>query len=270
MAAWRSAGGLQVVGFLAVVAVGTAGRAPAQPTHAETAGVFTIADGADTLEAPAGWERVPPKSRMIEAEFSVPAADGEAAGRMTVMGAGGSIEANIDRWCGQFSQPDGSATRDKTTTKKLEVAGCEVTLVDIVGTFTDMPGGPFAGGQAVQRPGYRMLAAIARARGSVAITWGSNDTTRAVGSRAGSAGGTAGAADDGSRGILKLAAHVGQMPCLPASASLTLIRWPFGHHATMPIADPSSGLLGPAATRRRAAVRRTVRTACRDSIRILV
>jgi gluconolactonase len=35
-----------------------------------------------------------------------------------------------------------------------------VTLVDIPGTYKDSPGGPFAGGAAVDRPDYRMLAAI--------------------------------------------------------------------------------------------------------------
>ena len=79
---------------------------------------------------------------------------------MTVMGAGGTVAANIDRWCGQFAQPDGSNTKDKTTTKSLKVAGCTVTIVDIPGTYKDMPGGPFAGGEAVERPDYRMLAAI--------------------------------------------------------------------------------------------------------------
>ena len=146
--------------LLPVGVVGAVAPTRAQPGSAEAAGVFTIADGAFSFEAPAGWERVQPKSGMIETEFAVPAAEGAAAGRMTVMGAGGTIEANVDRWCGQFSQPNGSATRDKTTTKKLEVAGCQVTMVDIAGTFKDMPGGPFAGGAAVERPGYRMLAAI--------------------------------------------------------------------------------------------------------------
>jgi hypothetical protein len=79
---------------------------------------------------------------------------------MTVMGAGGSVEANIERWCGQFSQPDGGSTKDKSSTKTLKVAGRDVTLVDIVGTYKDSPGGPFAGGQAIDRPEYRMLAAI--------------------------------------------------------------------------------------------------------------
>jgi hypothetical protein len=132
-----------------------------QPAVADGALAFTIADESLSLEAPAGWKRVQPKSNMVEAEFSIPAAEGDAApGRMTVMGAGGSVQANIDRWYGQFTQPDGSATKDKASTKKLNVGGSAVTLVDVSGTYKDMPGGPFAGGQAIDRPDYRMLAAI--------------------------------------------------------------------------------------------------------------
>jgi hypothetical protein len=127
---------------------------------AEQAAAFTIADGSFSLAAPANWKRVPPKSRIVETEFEIPGAGDAAAGRMTVMGAGGTVEANIDRWVGQFSQPDGSDTKDKTTTKTLKVAGCTVTLVDIPGTYKDMPGGPFAGGKTIERPDYRMLAAI--------------------------------------------------------------------------------------------------------------
>ena len=128
--------------------------------------IFTIADGSLSLEAPVGWERVQPKSRIVETEFAIPsegtAADGTPlpAGRMTVMGAGGTVDANLDRWYGQFSQPDGGATKDKATTKKIRIAECRVTLVDIAGTYRDAPMGPFAAGQAIDRPNYRMLAAI--------------------------------------------------------------------------------------------------------------
>lgn len=146
---------------VALLVLGAAGApAAAQPDVAEAARVFTIADGAFSLEAPAAWERVRPKSGMVETEFAIPGAPGEAPGRLTVMGAGGTVEANVERWQGQFTQPDGSATKDRTATKAFAVAGCDVTLVDIAGTFKDMPGGPFAGGQAVERAGYRMLAAI--------------------------------------------------------------------------------------------------------------
>jgi len=128
---------------------------------AEDARTFTIAGDGFALEAPAEWKRVQPKSGIVETEFAIPSAgDGLPPGRMTVMGAGGSVQANVDRWYGQFSQPDGSATKDKAITKTLKLAGCSVTLVDVAGTYKDMPGGPFAGGQAVDRPDYRMLAAI--------------------------------------------------------------------------------------------------------------
>jgi hypothetical protein len=151
---------------LALIVAAAVRPAAAQAVAADAAAesrVFTIADGGYSLRAPEGWKRVPPKSNMVETEFSIPGAAADAAeqpGRMTVMGAGGSIQANIDRWQGQFTQPDGSATKDKATSKKLELAGCKVTIVDIPGTFKDMPGGPAAGGRAIERPGYRMLAAI--------------------------------------------------------------------------------------------------------------
>jgi len=152
---------------MAVVAAGltpVSAQAPATEAGPETR-VFTIADGGFSLQAPAGWQRVQPKSGIVETEFAIPseaAADGTPAqaGRMTVMGAGGTVQANIDRWYGQFTQPDGSETKTKATTKKLDLAGCKVTLVDIPGTYKDSPGGPFAGGRAVERPDYRMLAAI--------------------------------------------------------------------------------------------------------------
>jgi len=127
---------------------------------ADVATAFPIAGGSLSLEAPEGFERVKPKSGMIEAEFAVPSEGDLPAGRMTVMGAGGTIEANIDRWCGQFTQPGGGDTKDKVTKKSFKVAGCGVTLVDITGTYLDQPGGPFAGGPKIERPGYRMLAAI--------------------------------------------------------------------------------------------------------------
>ncbi|NDC54838.1 MAG: hypothetical protein EBZ74_11300 [Planctomycetia bacterium] len=147
--------------FLAAALLALGNVAAHAQAVAEDARAFTIADGAFSLEAPAGWKRVEPKSRIVETEFAIPAAgDGLQPGRMTVMGAGGSVQQNVDRWYGQFTQPDGGATKDKATTKTLKLAGCTVTLVDVAGTYKDMPGGPFAGGQAVERPDYRMLAAI--------------------------------------------------------------------------------------------------------------
>lgn len=144
--------------WLALVALAAAVPAAAQPAGGRG---FPIAGGAFTLEAPEGWQRVQPKSGIVETEFSIPSEGPDMpAGRMTVMGAGGDVQQNIDRWYGQFSQPDGAATKDKAVTKTLKLAGCTVTMVDVAGTYKDTPGGPFAGGKTIERPGYRMLAAI--------------------------------------------------------------------------------------------------------------
>lgn len=121
-----------------------------------------IADGKLQLDAPPAWKRVKPQSGIVEHEFSVPASEGdEQAGRVTVMGAGGSVDANIDRWFGQFTQPDGGDTKAKfkDKLKKLEIAGTEVHLVDVAGTYKDQRG-PFNPAAAVEREKYRMLAAV--------------------------------------------------------------------------------------------------------------
>ncbi|HUY32114.1 MAG TPA: gluconolactonase [Pirellulales bacterium] len=119
---------------------------------------FDLAEGRLVLTAPEGWLRKEPANRIIEHEFQVPASEGdERPGRMTVTSAGGTINANIDRWIGQFSQPDGSSTKDKIKQEKLTVAGQEITLIDVSGTYDDSP--PFAGG-GEKRENYRLLGAI--------------------------------------------------------------------------------------------------------------
>ena len=120
-----------------------------------------VAQGNIQFSASGLWKSVPPRSNMLEAELKIPRVEGDSQdGRLTIMGAGGSIDANIDRWIGQFVQPDGSDTADKTKQSKKEIAGQTVNLVDITGTFMDAVGGPFSGKPKVERENYRMLAAI--------------------------------------------------------------------------------------------------------------
>ena len=113
-----------------------------------------IADGGLQLTAPESWKSQKPRSRIVAHEFSIPAAAGDKSdGRLTIMGAGGSIEANIERWKGQF-QPSEDA---KVTEKRI--AQQKVSLVDISGTYRESVGPPIAR-KFVERPEYRMLAAI--------------------------------------------------------------------------------------------------------------
>jgi hypothetical protein len=119
---------------------------------------MTLAGGKFELTAPAKWQRQQPKTRIVEHEFAIGASKGDPAdGRLTVMGAGGGVQANIDRWYGQFTQPDGGSTQERAKVKKTQVGGQDVHLVDISGTFRDQRG-PVA--PVVERPKYRMLAAI--------------------------------------------------------------------------------------------------------------
>lgn len=129
-----------------------------RPLAAYEADEQVIQLGSLRLRAADDWERREPRSRIIAEEFSTPAAEGDDdGGRLTVMAAGGSIEANIDRWVGQFTQPDGGDTRKRMKVEERKIAGHDVYLVDLAGTYKDSPG-PFAPG--VDRKGYRMLAAI--------------------------------------------------------------------------------------------------------------
>ena len=122
---------------------------------------FKVADDNIQFTASGTWKNVPPKSRMLEVELKIPRVGADTEdGRLTIMGAGGSIEANILRWQNQFKQPDGSSTAAQTKTEKKKIAGQTVNMVDITGTFIDSPGGPFSGQAKVERKGYRMLAAI--------------------------------------------------------------------------------------------------------------
>ena len=107
------------------------------------------------LTAPEGWERQKPKSRIVEHEFSAPASEGDDVGvRITMMHSGGTIDDNIDRWRGQFAEIDPDNTKEPET---RTIAGQEVRVVDISGSFMDRPN-PMAAG--VERENYRMLAAI--------------------------------------------------------------------------------------------------------------
>jgi hypothetical protein len=123
-----------------------------------------LAGGKIKLTAPKDWQRKQPRTSIVEYEFAVPAAKGDAAdGRLTVMSAGGGIDANIDRWYGQFTQPDGGSTRERAKIKKQMIGGEEVHIVDLSGTYKDQAG-PHA--PATERPKYRMLAAIIPVKGA--------------------------------------------------------------------------------------------------------
>lgn len=111
------------------------------------------------FKAPEGWEYQHPASSMRRAEFGVRGEAGTAGLVVYFFGnqGAGSAQANIDRWVGQFKNPDGSAVAaPKPVTHKI--AGLDVTQVEVAGTYV---GGMGAGApQAEGQTSQRMIATI--------------------------------------------------------------------------------------------------------------
>ena len=115
------------------------------------------ADSADPTEAvisgfrfhvPSGWRRTeltPAQQGFIDARFEIPASGDDV--KLTLSTIGGGVQANIERWQGQFRMAPGVSPASET----VDVDGITVTLVDLRGEFQGM-------NQAAQ-PGWRMLGA---------------------------------------------------------------------------------------------------------------
>ncbi len=119
--------------------------------------------------APAEWRAVKPSSSMRLAEYALPGYPAGATDAVLAVfhfgpNQGGGVDANIQRWISQFTQPDGSDTQAKARKSTRTVQGMAVTLVDIEGTYN---GGMGAGGQAEPQADYRMLGAVVEAPGGV-------------------------------------------------------------------------------------------------------
>ena len=68
------------------------------------------------------------------------------------------MDANIQRWIGQFEAPGGGPADKLAKTSKATVNGLAVTRIDLAGTYKSA-GGPMM--QATgSKPGFRLLGAI--------------------------------------------------------------------------------------------------------------
>jgi hypothetical protein len=105
---------------------------------------------------PARWKDGPLK-QMRTATYMIPAAagDSEEAECAVFMNIGGGVQANIDRWVGQFEKTDGAPSQ-----KRDMINGMIVTTVDVSGTFKG--GGAMMGQSSGPKSSYRLLGAIAQ------------------------------------------------------------------------------------------------------------
>ncbi len=115
-----------------------------------------------TWTPPDGWIAEHPASALRLAQYRLARADGDSEDATAAVfhfeGAGGSVEANLNRWYDQFIQPDGRASAKAAKVKTSEHNGLKQTTVDLSGTFrqTTTPMGP----ESEEKPNYRMLAGV--------------------------------------------------------------------------------------------------------------
>ena len=84
---------------------------------------------------PEDWKSVPAKSSMRLLQIALPGTSGpDSDGELSVFYFGpsaGTVQMNINRWIGQFSQPDGSSSKDKAKTEEIEGKHHSSTLLDL-------------------------------------------------------------------------------------------------------------------------------------------
>lgn len=114
------------------------------------------------FDVPTDWIRVEPTSPMRMAQFQLPRADGDPEDAECIVyyfgGEGGAVEANLERWTNQMLQPDGRSSDEVAMTTSYQVAGLQVTVLDVPGTFAAevQPGSKMR----YYKRGFRLKAAV--------------------------------------------------------------------------------------------------------------
>lgn len=139
--------------------------APAQqiakaPASKSAAGTTASAAGV-SWTIPEGWDVLGPRP-MRAATYMIGEGDNSSECAVFFFGAGqgGEVQSNIDRWIGQFQQPDGSDSKSNAKTEHRHAGGLDVNLIDLSGTYAS---GGMGGQPVVLKPEYRLLGAIIEA-----------------------------------------------------------------------------------------------------------
>ncbi len=151
---WRLLVGL-AAGALALAFVGCSKKGGGE--HGELLGQNTGSVPGVQWSVPKRWEVQGQRSPMRAASYTIPPAEGDSdAGECAVFyfesGQGGSVDANIERWVGQFDQPSGPERGTK------DVEGMKVSTVKIGGTYL-APSGPMMMPSG-KKDNYKLLGAI--------------------------------------------------------------------------------------------------------------
>lgn len=121
-----------------------------------------------SFSVPQGWVTEDPgmnpgsPALSRKAQFRLPKADNEPEDAEVAIthfpNMKGMDDMNLERWYGQFKQPDGRPTAEVATKAVYALGDVTVTLVEIPGTL--LSGGQMMGGAGPEKANYRQLAAI--------------------------------------------------------------------------------------------------------------
>jgi hypothetical protein len=114
-----------------------------------------------SMKQPAGWVSRPPR-RMTVAVYTVPKAPGDSEdAEVTVSHYPGMkdvpLDLQVQRWAGQFEQPDSRPSSEVLKQTRLPNAAHPVTVIDISGRYR---AGSMMGGQSSLKDNYRMLMSV--------------------------------------------------------------------------------------------------------------
>ena len=113
---------------------------------------------------PNQWVEVPVRSGLRAAQFRLPRAAGDGEdGEVAIFspGIGGDVEANIARWRGQFTAPDGGPLPDEAAVRQtMQVNGLQITVLDVAGRYNPGAGMVMSGSAPATKERYRMFAVI--------------------------------------------------------------------------------------------------------------
>jgi hypothetical protein len=127
---------------------------------AESSGPANSAGGL-TWIAPSGWKMGPPQQMRAVTYVILPVEGDVDNAELAVFhfpGSGGDRESNLQRWMGQFEQPDGRNSADVAVIKETKVNGLKITTIDLKGIYS-VTGGPMMEVKE-KKTGYALKGAI--------------------------------------------------------------------------------------------------------------
>jgi hypothetical protein len=135
-----------------------------------TIGVFAESAAGLRWTAPAGWKTEGARPMRAATYVVAPATTDRTSAECAVYffgpGQGGTVDANIDRWKGQFRDRAGKPAAAEVARRTSH--GVAITTIDVAGEYSGM-GGPMSREQSIAS-GYRLLGAIVEGpRGTIFV-----------------------------------------------------------------------------------------------------